>query len=220
MGIEFKPRNTLEQAVADRNCRNMIYALAEGHRLTTLAPASHLEYDCFPDEIVMAVLLIGANAKQLKTMTNGWFWGHLKAGARLRRLVQDVLEPLPAELTPLEKELIHAIVFRDHEELIRLIREKNARFYGFSPELLIMLPELSKAAVLTLLRDGLSAKLKALVFRIFLKEAEQADLLESFSYNRRLQYANLMMKLLAGDAVSAEDPWYPEDADDAAEKMV
>ena len=74
-----------------------------------------------------------------------------------------------------------------------------------------MLPELSNEAVLTLLRDGLSAKLKAIVLGIFLKETETPDLLVSFSYTERLKYSNLMIKIITGKPVSADAPWYPED---------
>ena len=74
-----------------------------------------------------------------------------------------------------------------------------------------MLPELSQETVLTLLRDGLSAKLKAIVLGIFLKETETPDLLESFSYAERLKYSNLMIKIMAGKHISADEPWYPEE---------
>ena len=117
---------------------------------------------------------------------------------------------MPQEPSTLEKQLIKAIVYHDNGEIIRLIEKENAQFHGFALELLLMLPELSKAAVLTLLRDGLSARLKAMIWGIFLKETEVPELLESFSYSERLKYTNLLIKILTGNTVSADEPWYPE----------
>lgn len=211
MGIDFKPQNALEQAIYDHNGEMVIYAIAENNMLTTLVPASNLGYECFSDEVIFAVLLNAVTEKQLHTMTNGWFWGHLRAGERLRKLVNETLAPLPQDPSDAEKKLIKAIVWRENKEIIRLIREENAKFQGFAPELLIMLPELSQEAVLTLLRDGLSAKLKAIVWRIFLNETGKPDMLKDLSYTELCKYANLMIKILTGKPVSADEPWYPED---------
>ena len=219
MGIDFKPKNALEQAIYDHNGEMIIYAIAENNMLTTLAPASNLGYECFSDEVIFSVLLNAVTEKQLHTMTDGWFWGHLKAGERLRKLVDETLAPLPQDPSAAEKKLIKAIVWRENKEIIRLIREEKAKFHGFAPELLIMLPELSKEAVLTFLRDGLSAKLKAIVWRIFLAETEEPDLLKDFSYAERCKYANLMIKILAGKPVSADEPWYPEAAGDSTKQL-
>lgn len=206
MGIDFKPQNALEQAIYDHNGEMVIYAIAENNMLTTLVPASNLGYECFSDEVIFAVLLNAVTEKQLHTMTNGWFWGHLRAGERLRKLVNETLEPLPQDPSDAEKKLIKAIVWRENKEIIRLIREENAKFQGFAPELLIMLPELSQEAVLTLLRDGLSAKLKAIVWRIFLNETGKPDMLKDLSYTELCKYANLMIKILTGKPVSADEP--------------
>lgn len=212
MGIDFKPQNALEQAIHDCNSEMVIYAIAENNMLITLAPASNLGRECFSDEVIFSVLLNAVTEKQLHIMTNGWFWGHLRVGERLRKLVNETLAPLPQAPSEAEKKLIKAIVFHDNDEIIRLIEKGNAKFHGFAPELLIMLPELSKAAILTLLRDGLSAKLKAIVLRIFLNETAEPDMLKDLSYSKRCQYANLMIKIIAGKPVSADEPWYPEDA--------
>ena len=206
MGIDFKPQNALEQAIYDHNGEMVIYAIAENNMLTTLVPASNLGYECFSDEVIFAVLLNAVTEKQLHTMTNGWFWGHLRAGERLRKLVNETLAPLPQDPSDEEKKLIKAIVWRENKEIIRLIREENAKFQGFAPELLIMLPELSQEAVLTLLRDGLSAKLKAIVWRIFLNETGKPDMLKDLSYTELCKYANLMIKILTGKPVSADEP--------------
>ena len=211
MGIDFKPQNALEQAIYDHNGEMVIYAIAENHMLTTLAPASNLGNECFSDEVIFSVFLNAVTEKQLHTMTDGWFWGHLKAGERLRKLVDETLAPLPQDPSAAEKKLIQAIVWRENKEIIRLIREEKAKFHGFAPELLIMLPELSKEAVLTFLRDGLSAKLKAIVWRIFLNETGKPDIIKDLSYTELCKYANLMIKILTSKPVSTDEPWYPED---------
>ena len=210
MGIDFKAHNALEQAICDRDCEAMVYAVAEGMELTILAPASNLGDECFTDEAVFAVLLLAANIEQIEMMANGWFWGHLKAGERMRKLVEEALTPLPRKPEENEKKLVKAIAFQESNEVIRLIKQENARFSGFAPELLTMLPELSQEAVLTLLRDGLSAKLKVIVWGILLKEAESPERLNGLTYAEVIKYANLMMKIIAGKAVSADEPWYPE----------
>ena len=56
MGIDFTPQNALEQAIYDRNSEMIIYAIAENHMLTTLAPASNLGSECFSDEVIFSVL--------------------------------------------------------------------------------------------------------------------------------------------------------------------
>lgn len=205
MGIDFMPQNALEQAIYDCNGEMIIYAIAENNMLTTLAPASNLGNDCFTDEIVFSILFNAVTEKQLQMMTNGWFWGHLKVKARLRELINETLTPLPQNPTDIEKKLIQAIVYRDSDKLIHLIKNEKAKFYGFAPELLIMLPELSPESTLIFLRDGLSPKLKAIVLRIFLKETHTPDLLANFSYGERCKYANLMIKILTGKTILSDD---------------
>ena len=99
MAIDFKPQNALEQAIHDENNSGVVYAIAEEEVLTTLAPAGHLGYECFSDEVVFSVLLISATQKQLEMMTNGWFWGRHKVGDRLRNLVKEALSPLRQDPT-------------------------------------------------------------------------------------------------------------------------
>ena len=206
-GIDFVPQNALEQAIYDHNSEMVIYTIAENNMLTALTSVSNLESECFSDEVIFSVLFNAVTEKQLHTIADGSFY----AAERLRKLVDEALAPLPQDPSAAEKQLIKAIVFHDNNEIIRLIREEKAQFNGFAPELLTMLPELSKEAVLTFLKDGLSAKLKAIVWRIFLNETEEPDLLKDFSYAERCKYANLMIKILAGKSVSVVEPWYPED---------
>ncbi len=112
MGIDFKPQNALEQAIHDCNSEMVIYAIAENNMLTTLAPASNLGRECFSDEVIFSVLLNAVTEKQLHIMTNGWFWGHLRVGERLRKLVNETLAPLPQSPSEAEKKLIKAINYK------------------------------------------------------------------------------------------------------------
>ena len=206
MGIDFKPKNALEQAIYDRNSEMIIYAIAENNMLTTLVPVSIMGNECFSDEVIFSMLFNALTERQLHILRE-----YLNIGERLQKLLEDTLAPLPQDPSDAEKKLIKAIVWHENDEIIRLIREEKAQFHGFAPELLVMLPDLSKEAVLIFLRDGLSAKLKAIVWRIFLNETEEADLLKDLSYRDRCKYANLMVKILADKPVSADEPWYLEE---------
>lgn len=210
MASEFKPENMLEYAIHEFDQKKIIQAIAEEIPLNRLIAARWLDYEHFSDEVVFSVLLIAITQKQLKMMSNSWFRGFFRVGKRLQKLVREALAPLPQEPSDIERKLIRAIIYRDNGEIIRLIREEGAVFSGFSPELLLMLPELSQSAVLAFLKDGLSPKLKAIVFGIFLKEVETPDLLEGFTYKERVRYANLMLHILAGVKISEHIPFYPD----------
>ena len=210
-GIDFKPENMLEKAIFERDPKRLLQGVAEELTLNRLVAASNLGSECFTDEVVYSVLLLAITEKQLETMKNGWFWGYLHAGERVKTLVNEALKPLPLEPSSGEKKLIRAILYRDNEEICRLIREERVQFEGFAPELLIMLPELSKEGVLAFLKEGLSPQLKAIVLGILLKEVETPELLKSFPYRQRVKYANLMLHLMAGEEISPENTWFPDD---------
>ena len=210
MGIDFTAKNKLEQAIQNYDIENIVYSIVEKESLTTLAPASILGNKRFSDEIIFTVLLLGITNDQLKMATNGWFWGHLKVGERLRSLIYQAVEPLPQEPTLNERKLIKAIIYHQDEEIIKLIKEEKTQFTGFAFELLLMLPELSKEAVLTILQDGISAKLKAIILGIFLERTNHNSKLENFTYDEKIMYANLMIKIILGKKISVNMPWYPE----------
>lgn len=210
MGIEFAPQNELEQAIHDCNPEKVIQALADGEHLDRLISASWLGNDCFSDEVIFSVLYKGLTLEQVKTMTSGWFWGHLHAGKRVSEMTKNALKPLPVEPTDCEKKLIIAILSADDAEIIRLIRDEGIKFQGFTPELLKLLPVLSKSAALTFLRDGLTSKLKAVVFHVLLTEVTSPDILSDFPHRERLKYANLMMHIVMGENVNAEAEWFPD----------
>lgn len=214
MGIDFMPENALEQAIYDRNIEQIVYAVVENNFLTKLAPASNLGAECFSDEVIFTIMINSMTPKQLEMMTNGWFYGYLRAGERMRLLAQAALEPLPEQPSDGEKLLLKAIVFRDDAEIIRLIKEVKVVLRGFTPQLLLILPELSKEATLVFLRDGLSAKLKAIVLGLLMRETQKPDALKALSYSDLIRYSNLMIKIIAGKNISPEQPWYPEDAEE------
>lgn len=210
MGIDFTPQNLLEEGIRSRDIKMILQAIAEEETLDRLAAASNLGDERFPDEVVFSVLFIAVTREQVRMMTSGWFAGFLRAGERLRHLVDEVLTPLPRDPSPGEKALIKAVVYGENEEICRLIREEQVRFEGFAPELLPGLPALSKEAALTFLKEGLSPKLKAVVLGILLKEVENPDLLDAFSAEERTRYANLMLHIVAGEKITAQMPWFPE----------
>lgn len=212
MGIDYKPQNMFEKAIRDHNTDLLLQSITQGERVHRLVALSCLGSECFTDALIFAVLYSAVSQKQLETMRSWWFWGYLHAGGRLRNLVEEALTALPQDPDEQEKKLVKAIVYRDNKEIIRLIQDEKVRFRGFAPELLLMLPELSKPAVLVFLRDGLSARLKGIVFRILLEECSKPDLLKSFSYEEHIKYINLMMRILAEKNISADEVWYPEQA--------
>ena len=204
MGIDFKPENMLEKAIHEGNPEMLMQAIAEETVLTRLVSASCLNAECFTDEMIFSVIFLSIPKKLRETMSSGWFWGHLHAGERIKSLVKEALTPLPQDPSPEEKALIKAIVYKENEEIIRLIKNDGIKFQGFAPDLLLMLPGLSEEAALVFLKDGLSPKLKAIVLGILLKEAETPTLMKDFSYDLRVHYANLMLKIVSGKKFPAD----------------
>ena len=210
MGIEFTPKNAIEEAIHEYDSKKIIQAIAEGEHLDRLVAASWLGNECFSDEVIFSVLFMAISIDKLKNMTSGWFWGYCHAGDRIRKAVTEALTPLKDTPSEDEKKLIKAIIYTENAEVIRLINKEGIKFQGFTPELLKTLPHLSKEAALAFLRDGLSPKLKAIVLGIMLKEIKNPDLLEDFSYSERLKYTNLMLQIMMNEDISADDDWYPD----------
>lgn len=205
MAVDLKVQNNLEKAILTSDGNMLLHAVAAGEKLTHITYAKFLDKKCFSDEMIFAVMLISARDNQLKEMADNRFCEHFNIGRRIHKLAVEALNELPQEPSCAEKKLIKAIVFHENEEIVRLIEETHAGFYGFAPELLIMLPELSEEAVLVLLQKGLSSKLKAFVWKIFLKEIKAPDLLDCFSREERIQYVTLMTKIMAETSISTED---------------
>ena len=195
--------NMLEKAILMKNPRMVIQSVAEGEILTDPAVGKYLEDKCFSDEVVFTVLLSGTPEKFLKYLAES-------AGKRVKKLAVEALAPLPQDPSIGEKALIRAIVCGDSRRILELVDKEKVFFQGFAPELLLMFPELTPEAVLAVLKDGLSAKLKAIVFGLLLKETEHADLLKSFYYWERVKYTNILLHLLAGESLSASEGFFPD----------
>jgi hypothetical protein len=157
--------------------------------------------------------LYGTDQKQRNSITDGWFWGTLKKGSRLYHLAESASGCiLPVRAPEKENRLFSAIAAADSAEVVRLIREEAIRMTRFVPELLSMLPELSREAALTLLRDGLEPKIKARVFGILLQEHPNPKFITNHPYRVLIMYVNLMIRVMAQKEISASEPWYPETA--------
>ena len=130
-------------------------------------------------------------------------------GNALRSLIGKTLTPFPTDLTGKEKRLIQAIITGDSAKLINMTQKENGILRNWSPELLIMLPELSKPAAVALLSDGFADHVKTRVFQFLIEEVGTPDVLDSFSYRERLMYANLMIHIMQGEAIYPDEDWYP-----------
>ena len=210
MGENFVPANDLEKAIREKNSPRIMKAVMENNMLTSLPPASWLGSKDFSDEIIFSILYLATEKKLVEQMNSGFFHIHMGAGPRMKALVQDTLTPMPGTPDSGEKELCRAVLFHESEEIIRLIREEGVKLKGFLPELIENLPHLSKEAVLTFFRDGLCPKLKAIILYLLQKETMERKYLPDFTEEDCIKYTNLMLHLISGENVSAEQPWYPE----------
>ena len=209
----FIPANTLESAIVNGDIFDIIVAIVEGGELQNLAALKLLGNTNFPDEVVFAILFLTVPRKKLKRLsTSGQLYRHMlpEPAARLKQMVEEVLSPEAYEPSEQEQQLIAAIFWRKNEEIIRLIEKEKVKFRIFDADLLIMLGELSREAKLVLLRDGFTARIKAAVFGLLFYEVETPDVLNSYSYESRVKYANLMIRIMQGDNVSHHEAWYPE----------
>ena len=130
-------------------------------------------------------------------------------GDALRETVRDALAPFPKRPNAAEKRLIDAVVRADGAAVIELVNEHPGTFRNFAPELLIMLPELSREATVALLSSGFAPAVVPELFRFLLREADEPDVLADLPYRKRLMYANLLIHILQGEAPRPDEDWYP-----------
>ena len=215
MAVDFTPENNLEKAIKNRDNNAIICAIADGSKLSRLVSVCHLGYENFSDEAIYSVLLLALSEEQLKSMTSEYYYHNTEktAAQRLKNIVNDALSPMKESPDDAEKALMKAIIFSENQEVIRLIKEENTVFYGFAVELLPAMADLSKEAKLTLLRDGISTKLKAVLLGIFLNEAEKPEIFNYMTYSERVKYANLMLRIMLHDVISAAENWFPENGE-------
>lgn len=198
MGIDFIPENNLEKAVKEQNTDLLMIAIAEEEVLTRLISISCMGAECFTDEMIFAMIFIATPPKMRQDLTDGWFYGHLHAGERIKNICREALAPLPNDSSPGEKALVKALIYNDNDEVIRLIEKDGIKFNCFAPDLLLTLKDLAPRAAAAFLEQGLSSKLKAIVLGILLQETASAEpaLLSTFSYSERMHFANLMLKIV------------------------
>ncbi len=215
MAIDFTPENNLEKAIKNNNPNAVIRAIADGEKLSRLVSVRHLGYEDFSDEAIYSVLLLVLSEEQLQSMTSEYYYHNTEktAAQRLKNIVNDALSPMKESPDDNEKALMKAIIFGENQEVIHLVKEKNVVFYGFTIELLPAIADLSKEAKLTLLRDGISTKLKAILLGIFMNEAETPKIFNYMTYSERVKYANLMLRIMLKDDISADENWFPEDGE-------
>jgi len=207
MSREFTPSNPLERAIHDRDRAQVVRFVAEGGRINCTAPAGWLTPPAFPEEAAQLVLKLALPRALLESI-NTPRWYHYNGDA-LRETVRRALAPLPEGPNAAEKKLIAALVRTDSAEVLKLVREKPGTLRNFAPELLIMLPELTREAVVALLTAGFAPAAVPMLFQFLVKEAEAPDILADLPYRKRLMYANLLIHHLQGEVVSPDEEWYP-----------
>lgn len=193
--MNIRPENNLESAICEKDTEKLLIAVAEEEAMFRLAYAGGLDEN-FSEEVIFAVLLVATPKKLLESMNTAQFRHYHNPGERLQKLTAHALAPLPENPTTGESALIKAIVNSDDTEISRLILEEGVKFNGFAPELLLWLPTFSADTLITFLKDGLSAKLKAIVLGILLKEVEKPNLFQKFSYQERVRFANIMLQIM------------------------
>ena len=209
MAIEFTPKNSLEQALHDDDRANVVRFVAEGEQLHHVTVAGWLAHSGFPEAVVQLVLKLALSPEQLTFIGNNLAWFLHYHGVGMRDSIDLALAPLPDQPNAAEKRLIDAVVRGDSARVVELVKQKRGTLRNFSPELLIMLPELSREATVGFLARGFAPAAVPKLFEFLLRETDSPAVLDSFSYRERLMYANLLIHILQGEAISPDDEWYP-----------
>lgn len=193
--MNIRPKNNLESAICNKDTEKLFIAIAEEEAMFRLAYAAGLDNN-FSKEAIFSVLLVATPKKLLEAMDTAQFRHYHNPDERLQRLIAEAVAPLPKNPTTSESALVKAIVNSEEHEISRLILEEKAKFYGFAPELLLWLPTFSDDTIITFLKDGLSAKLKAIVLGILLKEVETPNLFQKLSYQEKVRLSNIMLQIM------------------------
>jgi len=169
----------------------------------------------------MLVNKLALTPEQRKRLSSRW-WS-FRGGRDLLKMTLKAHEPLcDSKVDEAEKRLIDAVVRADSAEVVKLVRKKPGTLRNFAPELLIMLPELTREAAMLLLTEGFSTAAVPELFRILVAEAETPEILTDMPYRKRLMYANLLIHHLQGETVSPDEEWYPmgNTVDDGCDRRV
>ena len=207
MATESTPKNPLERAIRDHDRALVVRFVAEGHTLTSTTPAAELSAPEFPETVAMLVLKLALPRTRLEII-NTSRWYHYN-GDGMREMVRWALAPLPDRANAAEKRLIDAVVRADGAAVVELVKKKPGTLRNFSPELLIMLPELTREATLAFLADGFVPAAVPRLFEFLLREADQPEIFADLPYRKRLMYANLLIHILQGEAPRPDEDWYP-----------
>ena len=207
MALEFTPKNPLERAIRERDRALVVRFVAEGGHLTCPAPAGWLLPPAFPAEVAQLVLKLALTRSRLKIIdTDRWY--HYN-GEALRETVRQALAPFPDRANAAEKKLIDAVVRADSAAVVKLVRKTPGTLRNFSSVLLVMLPELTREAVVAFLASGFAPAVVPELFRALLREVKKPEALAELPYRKRLMYANLLIHILQGETIYPDEDWYP-----------
>lgn len=207
MATESTPKNPLERAIRDHDRALVVRFVAEGHTLASTTPAAELSAPEFPETVAMLVLKLALPRTRLEIInTNRWY--HCN-GDGMREMVRRALAPFPDRANAAEKKLIDAVVCADSAAVVKLVRKTPGTLRNFSPELLTMLPELTREAVVAFLASGFAPAVVPEVFRTLLREVKKPEALAELPYRKRLMYANLLIHILQGETIYPDEDWYP-----------
>ena len=201
MTHEIAPDNPLERAFLDGDRALVVRFVAEGGKITGNASAERLVRVGFPAEVVQLVLKLAFSRRRLENLCH--------RDDALGDAARQALAPLPGRVNAAEKKLIDAVVRADSAAVIKLTEKKPGTLRNFSPELCIMLPELTREATVALLTNGFAPAAVPELFQFLLREADRPDVLASMPYRKRLMYANLLIHILQGDVIRPDEDWYP-----------
>ena len=205
MTSDVAPKNRLERAIREHDRAQVVRFVAEGYKLSQLDMAAEMGCGDFPPAVVMLVLELALTPEQRKDIhTYRWHFHHGSNPVNIEWSVPRSDKPDAAE-----KKLLDAVVRADSAAVVELVKKKPGTLRGFSAELLIMLPDLTREATLAFLTDGFAPTVVPKLFEFLLREAETPDVLADLPYRKRLMYANLLIHILQGEAPAPDEDWYP-----------
>ena len=205
MSSDLTLKNRLGRAIRDGDRARVVHFVAEGDTLPRTTSAAALP--ALPEAVAMLVLKLALTPKQLALIdTERWRRRH---GDALRDTVKRALAPLPEKANAAEKRLLAAVVNADSAVVVDLTKKKPGTLRNFSPELFILLPDLTREATVAFLTGGFAPTVVPEVFAFLLRETDAPDVLAAFPYRERLMYANLLIHILQGETIHLDEDWYP-----------
>lgn len=201
MATEHTPKNPLERAIRERDRALVVRFVTEGRKITGTASAEWLFHPAFPRSVVMLVLKLALSPRRLATLR--------QRDDALGEAAREALAPFPERANAAERRLIDAVVRADSAAVVEETKRNPGTLRNFSPELFIMLPELTREATVAFLTAGFAPAVVPEVFRVLLRETDTPDTLAFLPYRKRLMYANLLIHILQGETIYTDEDWYP-----------